>query len=144
MFNVVTVQRGRRTLCGDHACLNALAVAPCESSALPRKPSACRIALAVAPCKFSTLPVNLLRGSCVSNCTRCGAVRIFNMVSEPSAGIVRVETLSLWPRANFQRRRRTLCGDRPCRIALAVAPCEFLTSPVNLLRDSLSCLSNVF
>ena len=47
---------------------------------------------------------------------------------------MRVETLSLWRRANFQVRRRTLCGDRACRNALALAPCEFSRSPANLLR----------
>ena len=50
----------------------------------------------------------------------CGAVRFFYMADELSAEIVRVESLSLWRRANFNARRRTLCGDCACRIALAV------------------------
>ena len=37
----------------------------------------------------------------------------------PSAGMVRVETLSLWRRANFQARGRSLCGDRVGFNALA-------------------------
>ena len=52
---------------------------------------------------------------------------------------MRVEALSLWRRANFLRRRRTLCGDRACRSALAVAPCELSTWPTNPLRGS--CVS---
>ena len=64
-----------------------------------------------------------------------GAVRIFNFVREPSAGFVRVEAFLPWRRANFQRRRRTLCKDRACRSALAVAPCE----SANPLR--VSCVS---
>ena len=83
-------QRGRRTPCRFRASRSALAVAPCE---------------------FSTSPANPLRVSCVLKCCRCGAVRILN---EPSAGFVRVETLSLWRHANLKRRLRTLCGFRAC------------------------------
>ena len=57
----------------------------------------------------------------------------------PSADFVRVETLSFWHRANFQLHRRTLCGFRVCRSALAVAPCEFQRRPANPLRGS--CVS---
>ena len=110
--------RGRRTLCGDRACRSALAAAPCE---------------------LSTWPTNPLRGSCVSERSRCGAVRICTLADEPSAGIVRVGALSLRRRANFLRGRRTLCGDRACRSALAVAPCELSTWPTNPLRGS--CVS---
>ena len=110
--------RGRRTLCGDRAC---------------------RIALAVAPCEFAGWPTNPLRGSCVSDRSRCGAVRISKLADEPSAGIVRVGVLSLWRRANFLCGRRTFCGDRACRSALAVAPCAFARSPTNPLRGS--CVS---
>ena len=78
--------------------------------------------------------MNPLRGSCVSERSRCGAVRIFYVAREPSAEIVRVESLSLWRRANFKARRGTLCGDCACRIALAVAPCESQSSRTNLLR----------
>ena len=95
-----------------------------------------------------------LRVSCASERYRCGAMRIFNVVCQPSAGIVRieslslcdtmrilnvvcqlsagivrVETLALWRLANFQRPRRTLCGDRACGKVLAVTPCEFSISP---------------
>ena len=48
----------------------------------------------------------------------------FNMPERPSAQIGVVEALSLWRRANLQSARRTLCGDRACRSALAVAPYE--------------------
>ena len=126
----------RRTLCGDCACRIALA-------------------LAVAPCDFFTWPTNPLQRLCVSDRSRCGAVRIIYvadepsaeivrcggvrismLADEPSAEIVRVESLSLWRRANFKARRRTLCGDCACRIALAlaVALCEFQFSPTNPLR----------
>ena len=105
----------RQTLCGDRAC---------------------RSALAVAPCAFARSPTNPLRGSCVSERSRCGAVRTFYVADEPSAGIVRVGALSLWHRAHLHARRRTLCGDRACRSALAVAPCEFSTSPTHPLRGS--------
>ena len=66
-----------------------------------------------------------LRVSCASHRSRCGAVRILKTRVEPSAGIVRVESLPLWRRANFENSRRTLCGDRACRIAPVVAPCQF-------------------
>ena len=54
------------------------------------------------------------QGSCVSKLSRCGAVRIFNAADEPSAGIVRVETLSLWRRANCQARRGTFSLFAAC------------------------------
>ena len=74
---------------------------------------ACRSALAVAPCAFSTLPANHLLVSCVSNGCRCGAVRIFHVAGELSAGSARVEWLSLWRRAYFPRCRRSpLQGSR--------------------------------
>ena len=113
--------RGRRTLCGDCAC---------------------RIALAVAPCESQSSRTNPLRGLRVSDRSRCGAVRNFYVAREPSAEIVRVESLSPWRRANLKARGRTLCGDCACRIALAlaVAPCEFSTWPTNPLRRL--CVSN--
>ena len=103
----------RQTLCGDCAC---------------------RIALAVAPCEFQSSPTNPLRRLCVSDRSRCGAVRISKLADEPSAEIVRVGALSLWRRANLHAGRRTLCGDCACRSALAVAPCEFQRWPTNPLR----------
>ena len=108
----------RRTLCGDPACRSALAVAPCE---------------------FILSAANPLRRSCVSKRSRCGAVRICLDLGEPSAEILRVEALSLWRRANLSWSRRALCGDRACRIALAVAPCASVLSPMNPLRRS--CVS---
>ena len=118
---------------------SALAVAPCEFLARSRCGAvrffyvarelcgdcARRIALAVAPCEFQSSPTNPLRRLCVSNRSRCGAVRILKLVDEPSAEIARVESLSLWRRANFKSRRRTLCGDCACRIALAVVFAKF-------------------
>ena len=79
--------------------------------------------------------MNLLRGLCVSERSRCGAVRISKLAGEPSAEIVRVGSLSLWRRANYLRGRRTLCRDCACRIALAVAPCEFLRGRRTLCGD---------
>ena len=67
--------------------------------------------------------------------SRCGAVRIFYVANEPSAGIVRVGSLSLWRRANFLRGRRTLCGDRACRSALAVAPANLHAGRRTLCAD---------
>ena len=107
-----------RTLCGDRACRSALAVAPRESVLVAANP---------------------LRRSCVSKRSRCGAVRICLDLGEPSAEILRVEALSLWRRANLSWSRRALCGDRACRIALAVAPCASVLSPMNPLRRS--CVS---
>ena len=56
---------------------------------------ACRSAIAVAPHAFASSSANPLRGSYTSKRSRCGAVRIVNADGEPSAGIVRVEPLSL-------------------------------------------------
>ena len=68
----------------------------------------CRSALIVVPCEVSTSSANLLQVSCVSKRSHCGAMRIFHFVRERSAGFVRVDTLSLWRRVNFQRALRTL------------------------------------
>ena len=45
-------------------------------------------------------PANPLRGSGVSERSRCGAVPILELAGEPSAGIGRVGSLSLWCRAH--------------------------------------------
>ena len=45
--------------------------------------------------------------ACASKRSRCGTVQIFNFAGEPCAEIMRVETLWLWHRANFQRGLRT-------------------------------------
>ena len=42
-----------------------------------------------------------VKGGMVSKRSLCGAVRICLEPDEPSAGIVRVEALSLWRRANL-------------------------------------------
>ena len=49
-----------------------------------------------------------LRRSCASKRSRCGAVRICLSLGEPSAGIVRVEAVSLWRRAIFLLAKRPL------------------------------------
>ena len=49
----------------------------------------------------------------------------------PLFGDCAVEVLSLRRLANFQACRRTFCGDRACRNALAVAPCELRGSCVS-------------
>ena len=103
----------------------------------------------MAPCDFARSPTNPLCRSCVSKRSCCGAVRVCTLADEPSAEIVhvyvadepsadimRVGSLSLWRRANLHAGRRTLCGDRACRSALAVAPCEFARWPTNPLRGS--------
>ena len=54
--------------------------------------------------------MNPLQGSGVSERSRCGAVRILELADEPR--------------------------DRACRSALAVVPCESLSSPMNPLQGS--------
>ena len=56
--------------------------------------------IGVVPCESLSSPMNPLRGSGVSERSRCGAVRILELAGEPSAGIGRVGALSLWCRAN--------------------------------------------
>ena len=120
-----------------------IGVVPCESLSSPMNPlrgsgvsersrcGAVRIlelagepsaGIGVVPCESLSSPMNPLRGSGVSERSRCGAVRILELAGEPSATIGRVAL------------RRTLCGDRACRSALAVVPCESLSSPANPLR----------
>ena len=81
--------------------------------------------IGVVPCESLSSPMNPLRKSGVSERSRCGAVRILELAGEPSAGIGRVGSLAGEP-----------CGDRACRSALAVVPCESLSSPANPLRGS--------
>ena len=73
LWHPANFQRRRRTLCGDHVR---------------------RIALVVASCEFSTSPANPLRGSCVSNCSRRGAVRILDADCKPSGCFRRVPALA--------------------------------------------------
>ena len=81
------------------------------------------------PCASLSSPMNPLQGSGVSERSRCGAVRILAVADEPSTGIGRVGALSLWCRAHP-------AVDRACRRALAVVPCESLSSPMNPLQGS--------
>ena len=67
--------------------------------------------------------------------TRC-FLHFFAAPARPSAEIVRVEALSLWRRANSSKCLRTLRGDRACRSALAVAPCDFCCSRNGLWKLS--------
>ena len=108
-----------RALCGDRAC---------------------RSAPAVRFCAFRCAPAHPLRGSCVSERSRCAFLRIVqlashtlcgdracrsapavrfcafcNLLRTPSAGIVRVGALPLCVFAYFQAWSCTLCGDRACR-----------------------------
>ena len=59
--------------------------------------------------------MNPLRGSAWSRCKNSRLFAFLTFPDEPFAGIVRVEALSLWRRANSSKSRRTLCGDRACR-----------------------------
>ena len=54
----------------------------------------------MVPCESLSSPMNPLRGSGVSERSRCGAVPILELADEPSAGIGRVGALSLWCRAH--------------------------------------------
>ena len=101
---------------------------------------ACRSARAVVPCKFSAWPMNPLRGSCVSDRSRCGAVRTFYVADEPSPRIAYVGSLSRLRCARFAARGRTLFLHRACRSTLAVTPCDFPNSPRNPPRAS--CVSD--
>ena len=81
---------------------------------------ACRIASVVAPCEFSTSFANLLRGSCVSDRSRCGAVRIFCVAGQPvrgscvsdrsRCGAARIFHLAGQPCAGIVRADRSRCG----------------------------------
>ena len=110
--------RRRRTLCGDRACRSALAVAPCE---------------------FSTSPPHPLRGSCVSLGVAVAPCESCTLADEPSEGIVRVGSLSLWRRANWLMNPvRGSCVSDPSRCN-AVRVCT--------LADELSarsCVSDRF
>ena len=75
--------------------------------------------IGVVPCESLSSPMNPLRGSGVSERSRCGAVRILELAGEPSAGIGRVGSLAAEPSAG-----------------IGVVPCESLSSPMNPLRGS--------
>ena len=131
------------TLCGDRACRIA------------RRRTLCGIG--VVPCESLSSPMNPLRGSGVSERSRCGAVRILELAGEPSAGIghvgslagkrsacgdrsvsersrcgaVRILELAGEPSAGIWRVGSLAgepCGDRACGSGLAVVPCESLSS----------------
>ena len=75
--------------------------------------------IGVVPCESLSSPMHPLRGSGVSERSRCGAVRILELAGEPSAGIGRVGSLAGEPSAG-----------------IGVVPCESLSSPMNPLRGS--------
>ena len=75
--------------------------------------------IGVVPCESLSSPMNPLRGSGVSERSRCGAVRILELAGEPSARIGRVGSLAGEPSAG-----------------IGVVPCESLSSPMNPLRGS--------
>ena len=68
--------------------------------ALAGEPSA---RIGVVPCESLSSPMNPLRGSGVSERSRCGAVRILELAGEPSAGIGRVGSLAGEPSAGIGR-----------------------------------------
>ena len=127
---------------------------------------ACRSAPAVHFCAFRCAPARPLRGSCVSERSRCAFLRISMCARAPSAGIVRVGALPLCVFAHFDVRpapvhplrescvsersrcaflrilqlaSHTLCGDRACRSAPSVRFCVFSSVVVHPLRGS--CVS---
>ena len=135
-----------RTLCGDRAKKLPLATKklPLATKKLPlatkKLPLACRSAPAVRFCACGFVPAHPLRGSCVSERSRCAFLRMlqlasytlcgdracrsapavrfrtfYNLLRTPSAGIVRVGALPLCVFAYFEAWSCTLCGDRACR-----------------------------
>ena len=88
--------------------------------------------------------MNPLQGSGVSARSRCGAVPILELADEPSTGIARVGSLAGEPSCGdrcgavriLELADEPSTGDRVCRSALAVVPCESLSSPMNLLQGS--------
>ena len=66
----------------------------------------------------------------MSDRSRCGAARIFYVADEPSAGIVRVEALSLWRCANLSCSRDALQGSCALDIEIALKPLGFEFSRV--------------
>ena len=75
--------------------------------------------IGVVPCASLPWPMNPLRGSGVSERSRCGAVRILELAGEPSAGIRRVGLLACEPSAG-----------------IGVVPCASLPWPMNPLQGS--------
>ena len=74
-------------------------------------------------CACGFVPAHPLRGSCVSERSRCAFLRMWICPRAPSAGIVRVGALTLCVFAHVDLCLRTLCGDRACRSAPAVRFC---------------------
>ena len=107
-----------RALCGDRACRSAPAVRFCA-------------------CGFA--PAHPLRGSCVSERSRCAFLRMWICARAPSAGIARVGALPLCVFAHVDLRPRTVCGDRACRSAPAVRFCALY----NLLRTPSAGIARV-
>ena len=75
--------------------------------------------MVLCPCESLPWPMNRLQGSDVSECSRCGAVRILELADEPSTGIGRVGSLAGEPSAG-----------------IGVVPCASLPWPMNLLQGS--------
>ena len=76
---------------------------------------------------------------CVSDCSRCGAVRIWRSLAQPSPHFGPVRSLSLWWGAHFEMARATLSALWACQIALVVARCSFwdgLCNPLGTLGVS--------
>ena len=73
----------------------------------------------MVPCESLSSPMNLLRGSGVSERSRCGAVRILELASEPSVGIGRVGSLAGEPSAG-----------------IGLVPCASLPWPMKPLQGS--------
>ena len=61
--------------------------------------------IGVVPCESLSSPMNPLRGSGVSERSRCGAVRILELAGQPSARIGRVGSLALRGSGVWERSR---------------------------------------
>ena len=61
---------------------------------------------------------------CVSDRSRCGAVRILISLAQPSRDFGCVRSLSLWRGATFDITRAALLALWACRVALVVVGCE--------------------
>ena len=70
--------------------------------------------------RFLLCARNALRGSCVSDSSRYGSVRIFPVRAQPCAEIVRVRSLPPWPRVNLRISSRSARGrlqGSGCKVA---------------------------
>ena len=85
----------RATLCGDRAC---------------------RVREMQARVRFAGCARNPLRRSCVSSARNAGESAARRLRGQPSAEIVRVECAKCRRERRAPGARRTLCGDRACRV----------------------------